>query len=161
LILNTQLQTSGTFAEGKSLAVHNLYNNYAAMLLGYIFEVVKNRSEAEQYLIAVFTDAQSQIDEFYKPGVNAFCRLQLMARKKLADFFLSIGECNIGGSQHQQPFTGKNKFIQQMDTQQQFVFCGLHWHGKTIGKVAAELNKTENDIRKILKECFTIIRNSK
>ncbi|SDE28340.1 hypothetical protein SAMN05216464_10591 [Mucilaginibacter pineti] len=123
------------------------------MLLGYIVEAVKNRDIAEQYLIAVFNDVQNELDEFTKPGVNAFCRLQLMARKKLIDFFGSSTE----------PVSeekSNNKYTAKMNREQQIVFCGVHWQGKTIARLATELNKPDEAIRKILKECFTIIRSS-
>jgi hypothetical protein len=159
--LNTQLQTSGIASGSKLSSVQNLYNSYAAMLLGYIFEVVKSRSVAEQYLVAVFNDVQDQVEEFYKPGVNAFCRLQLMARKKLAGYFETVDDCSTEQAMQKNQFIGHNKFIKQMSADQQLVFCGAHWHGKSIAKLAVELGKPEGDIRKILKECFTIIRTTK
>lgn len=131
------------------------------MLLGYIFEVVKNRGIAEQYLIAVFNDVPNQIEEFYKPGVNAFCRLQSMARKKLAGYVETTNDNSAPDAVQNNVFIVKNKFIQQMTPDQQLVFCGAHWHGKPISKIAAELQKTEDEIRRLLKECFTIIRAAK
>lgn len=131
------------------------------MLLGYIFEVVKNRQVAEQYLVTVFNDAANELDEFYKPGVNAFCRLQLMARKKLAPFFENTDGYSTTGEVPDNTSLGKNKFIKQMTNEQQLVFCGAHWQGKTTSKIAAELGRPDDDIRRILKECFTIIRSSK
>jgi hypothetical protein len=47
-----------------------------------------------------------------------------------------------------------------MTLEQLHVFCGLHYHGKNTITLAAELGKSEDDIRKILKESFTLIRNS-
>ncbi len=161
LILNTKLQTTEIVSGSKLSSVQNLYSNYAAMLLGYIFEVVKSRAVAEQYLVAVFNDVPAQINEFYKPGTNAFCRLQLMARKKLDDYFESVDDCGITKSVQKNVFIGQNKFLKQMTHEQQVVFCGMHWHGRTTAKLAAELDKPEGEIRKILKECFTIIRTSK
>lgn len=156
-----QLQTYGEVGGSKLSSVNNLYNNYAGMLLGYLFEVVKNRSVAEQYLILVFNDVPNEIEEFYKPGVNAFCRLQLMARKKLADFFENTEDHSTYNAVQNNVFIVKNKFIKEMTPDQQLVFCGAHWHGKTISKIAAEMEKPEDAVRKLLKECFTIIRVAK
>lgn len=156
-----QLQTSEIVKGSKLSSVHNLYNSYAAMLLGYIFEVVKNRKVAEQYLVAVFNDAAMTPDEFYKPGVNAFCSLQLIARKKLASFFEGVGECSAAEAVQKNTLTGKSKFIKLMTADQKLVFCGVYWQGKTTSKLAAELGRPDEDIRRVLKECFTIIRRSK
>lgn len=154
-----QVQTPEVTGQNRSLSVNGLYNNYAAMLLGYIFEAVKNRAIAEQYLIAVFNDVPNELDEFTKPGVNAFCRLQQMARKKLVPFFEAGDGCVQENTLQKGTATG-NKYTAQMNHEQQLVFCGLHWQGKTIARVATELNKPEEAVKKILKECFTIIRNS-
>lgn len=140
-------------------AVNHLYNSYAAMLLGYIFKVVKNQPVAEQYLVLVFNDVPDELDELYKPGVNAFCHLQLMARKKLTSFFESTNEGTNEETSQKDPFISKNRFLNLMNQEQQLVFCGAHWQGKTTAKLAAELNRPDDEIRKILKECFTIIRS--
>jgi hypothetical protein len=128
------------------------------MLLGYIFEVVKSQSVAEQYLILVFNDVPNEIEELYKPGVNTFCRLRLMARKKLIDFFEDIEEHNTRDTVQNNGFIVKNKFIKEMTPDQQLVFCGVHLYGKPVSKIAAELEKPEEAVRKLLRECFTIIR---
>jgi DNA-directed RNA polymerase specialized sigma24 family protein len=156
-----QLQTSGEVGGSKLSSVNNLYNNYAGMLLGYLFEVVKSRPVAEQYLMLVFNDVPNEIEEFYKPGVNAFCHLQSMARKKLADFFENTEDQNTRDAVQNNVFIVKNKFIKEMTPDQQLVFCGAHWHGKTISKIAAEMKKPEDAVRILLKECFTIIRAAK
>jgi DNA-directed RNA polymerase specialized sigma24 family protein len=157
---DNQFQTSGITVQGRSAFVNALYNQYSAMLLGYIFEVVKNMADAEQYLIAVFKDVPHELDELSKTGVNTFCYLQLMARKKLSGFFEAIDEC-AGTEQNSKTIANsKNKYVGLMTTDQQHVFCGIYWHGKTVAKLAEELGKAEDAVRKLLKECFTIIRSS-
>jgi len=129
------------------------------MLLGYIFEVVKNQSVAEQYLVSVFNDVPNELDEITKPGVNALCRLQMMARKKLTIYFETLDD---GADPRQRNMAiSNNKFIALMSAEQQQVFCGVHYQCKTITKLAAELNKPEDTIKKTLKECFTIIRSGR
>lgn len=140
--------------------VSALYNQYAGMLLGYIFEVVKNMTVAEQYLIAVFKDVPYELGELTKPGSNVFCQLQIIARKKLAGFFDSVHNCEDGAERRPAIANTNNKYIGTMNSEQQLVFCGIYWHGKTISRLAIELDKTEDAVKKILKECFTTIRNS-
>ena len=46
-----------------------------------------------------------------------------------------------------------------MTPEQEQVFCGMHYHGKSTATLAAELGKSEDAVKIILKESFTIIRN--
>jgi DNA-directed RNA polymerase specialized sigma24 family protein len=156
--LNTQVQNPVSIGHSRLLLVHKLYQQYAGMLLGYIYDVVKNQAIAEQYLVAVFKDAVHELNEFANEDVSTFCYLQALARKKLTEYFRSTTyhkEENILKSD-----ICNNKYIKQMTNEQRLVFCGIHWHGKTVASLATELNKPEENIRKILKDCFTIIRNS-
>jgi 23S rRNA maturation mini-RNase III len=156
--VNTQVQNSAPVGQSRLLLVHKLYQQYAGMLLGYIVDVVKNQAIAEQYLVAVFKDVTHELDELTNQDVSTFCHLQAMARKKLAEYFNGTVQHN--GDGKNKPSICNNKYTQQMTHEQQLVFCGVHWHGKTITSLAAELNKPEESIRKILKDCFTIIRSS-
>lgn len=156
-----QLKSTGSIVHGGPAYVNNLYNQYAAMLLGYIFEVVKNMTVAEQYLIAVFKDVPHELGEVLKSGGNEFCQLQLIARKKLSDFFVSVDECATNDVKHIGIANSNNKYIGFMNNEQKLVFCGVYWQGKTVSRLAAELEKTEDAIKKILKECFTTIRNTR
>jgi galactose-1-phosphate uridylyltransferase len=158
--LNTQLQASAPMAQSKSAAVRNLYNSYAATLLGYIFEVVQNKPVAEQYLVAVFNDVPNEIEELSKAGVNVLCRLQIMARQKLAKFFETIDNDTDRKAWQNMPWVN-NKHVAPMTPLQQKVFCSVYYQCETTSHIAAELNKTEEEVRKTLKECFTIIRNGR
>ncbi len=159
--VNTLLQNSGIISQSHALLVHTLYKQYAAMLLGYIVEVVKNRTIAEQYLIAVFKDVPHELDKFLKKDVNSFCLLQVMARKKLSDHFRNDDDHHESQLEQHEMAICNNKFTRQMNHEQQLVFCGVHWHGKTVQRLAAELDKPEEVIKRILKDCFTIIRSSR
>jgi DNA-directed RNA polymerase specialized sigma24 family protein len=48
-----------------------------------------------------------------------------------------------------------------MSPLQQQVFLGVYYQCKTTSHIAKELNKTEEEIRKTLKECFNIVRNGR
>ncbi|MBK0377713.1 hypothetical protein [Mucilaginibacter segetis] len=139
-----------------------LYKGYADMLLGYIFEVVKNQEMAEQYLADLFNELTfSDIQEMTMPEVNTYCRLQDIARRKLMSFFNSVDDCGQKLHTNNGTVIRKNRFIDLMDAQQQHVFCGIHYNGKSISVLAHELNTCEADIKKILKESFTIIRKNR
>ncbi|MBL4675219.1 MAG: sigma-70 family RNA polymerase sigma factor [Mucilaginibacter sp.] len=137
-------------------AAQELYTNYGAMLLGYITEVVKDRPAAEGYLADVFSGLSTG-DIYHIAGTadgSTYVRLQQYTRKKLVSFISTTDDCanvEIKG----------NRLIDLMNPEQQLVFCGLHYHGKTIGKLAGELNKTDEEIRQILKQSFNIIRSNR
>ena len=132
------------------------------MLLGYIKEVVKEIAIAEQYLIEVFNDLQHKdIEEILAPGANAFLRLQQLARKKLSSFISTVEDCADQVEITTKKAIQSNKFIEMMNQEQQLVFCGVHYHGKTTAKLATELNKPEDTIRQLLRESFTIIRKNR
>lgn len=132
------------------------------MLLGYLLEVVKEKSVAEQYLIDIFNELQfDRIQAITKQGVNTFCQLQSIARKKLACFVNTVDDCADKQVKAIKPAITGNNFVARMAPEQQHVFCGMHYHGKSTATLAAELNKPEDAIRRILKESFTIIRNQR
>lgn len=132
------------------------------MLLGYIKEVVKEIAIAEQYLIEVFNDLQHKdIEEILAPGANAFLRLQQLTRKKLSSFISTVEDCADQVEITTKKAIQGNKFIDLMDQEQQLVFCGVHYHGKTTAALATELNKPEDTIRQLLRESFTIIRKNR
>ncbi|MBD1387162.1 hypothetical protein IDJ75_17880 [Mucilaginibacter rigui] len=132
------------------------------MLLGYIKEVVKEQAMAEQYLIELFNELKTaDINEVTAAGVNTFLRLQQIARKKLSSFITTVEHCTDQAEIATKKAITGNKFIELMSSEQQLVFCSVHYHGKTITKLAAELNKPEDTIRLLLRESFTIIRNNR
>lgn len=140
----------------------DLYNSYGSMLLGYLFEVTKSKPVAEQYLVDIFNGLQfTDIQAITKPGVNTFCQLQVIARKKLASFLETVVECADPAVKPKTLPEQSNKFTDLMEPEQRQVFCGIHYHGKSAGILAAELNKTEEAIRQILKESFNVIRNQR
>lgn len=132
------------------------------MLLGYIKEAVKDQTVAEQYLIEVFNELKAtDIKDMMAPGANAFLGLQQIARKKLSSFISTVEDCADANEVAAKKTITGNKFIDMMDHEQQLVFCGVHYHGKTTAKLATELNKPEDTIRQLLRESFTIIRNNR
>jgi hypothetical protein len=139
----------------------SLYTNYGGMLLGYIQQVVKDRVTAEQYLVELFNDLQPlTLQEISAPGINTFCRLQLLARGKLASYISKVGNFVAQADDSNKKNLQGNTFTDMMSHEQQLVFCGIHYHGKSTAALAIELNKPEATIRQLLKDSFTIIRNT-
>lgn len=140
----------------------SLYESYAAMLLGYLQEVVTDKQLAEDYLVDIFNELQfADIQAITKAGTNTFLQLQQIARRKLIAHNLTVAACPSDGNNMQKPSIKGNKFIAIMSAEQQHVFCGMHYHGKSIAALASELAKPQEEVRKILKASFLIIRNQR
>ncbi|MFD0793287.1 hypothetical protein ACFQZX_06630 [Mucilaginibacter litoreus] len=140
-------------------AKHQLFAGYGAMLLGYITEVVKDRLTAERYLVDIFSGLKPEdLNIILAEGNNTYCSLLQHVRKKLASFINTVNDCSLNP---QDPLIAGNRFIDLMNKEEQFVFCSVHYYGKTIAGIAAELNKPEADVKQILKQSFTIIRNNR
>lgn len=141
-----------------SSIIHALYDEYAGLLLGYIYEVVKDREIAEEYLVSVFNELPCHLHEITRPGLNTYHQLQLLTRKVLADYFATIPACVPANPEKNYLPSNPNKFLSGMTEEQQLIFCSVHYHGKSICVLAAELNISETAIKKTLKQAFEVIR---
>jgi hypothetical protein len=154
--MNQQIQST---APTNFIPARDLYNNYGAMLLGYISGIVNDPNIAGQYLVEVFKDLPDGLPADLEKGLSIFIRLQILARRKLEPFFETVRDCVVP-----EPATNgihnQNKYLELMTPDQQAVFCGMHYHGKSVNILSLELNKPGEEIKKILKQSFTIIRNS-
>ena len=143
-----------------SYGISELYDKYAGMLLGYIYDIVKDSQLAEQHLVSIYSGLPANYNEVIAAGENTWCYLQRLAKKHLLDF--------IGNSKTEyQPeqidlvtYNNRNKFLKLMTQEQKDVFCGIYHYKKTISQLATDLNKSEDFIRKTLKEAFAIIKKT-
>lgn len=124
--------------------------------MGYIYEVVKDQQLAEQYLVQVFNQLPEQLDTA-DTSIRLYLRLQLIARKLLAAYFENGSNHIPSTATTYLPFR-QNKYLDNMNNEQQHVFCKLHYCGKSISQLAAELQRPESDIKQILKEAFDGMR---
>lgn len=136
--------------------LHDIYDKYAAMLLGYVSEVVKDRKLAEEHLVSIFNNVPKHLSELNNTQTNTWCQLQRLAKKHLT----GAPAANEHGKAYNGTTIelGSNKFLGQMTNEQHTVFCGVYYNQKTIIQLADELNKPEEFIRKTLREAFAIIR---
>jgi DNA-directed RNA polymerase specialized sigma24 family protein len=140
------------------LSARTLYDNYGAMLLGYLFEVMQDQGIAEQYLVDIFNEVAKKPTNYNANGLSTLSQLQILARKKLTPYYQTVKDSGTGPDNTKSTTAKQNKYLSQMTPEQQHVFCSLHYHGKSICMLAVEMQKPEDDIRKILKEAFTLIR---
>jgi len=123
------------------------------MLLGYINEIVKDTALAEKYMVSVFTSLAEQSVNDYLTD-NTWCRLQQIAKTKLAGFTNTVQDCN----DYAKPYLDNNSLLNLMTDEQKNIFCAVYYHGQTTAELAKQLNISESDIRKALKEALAIIR---
>ncbi|MGZ3756774.1 MAG: RNA polymerase sigma factor [Mucilaginibacter sp.] len=153
--MDTQQQTITTSHQQGLL---NLYDKYASLLLGYIYEIVKDHELAEQYLISTFKHIADQYHDIVS-AQNIWSKLQQIAKRTLAEFFVSIKDCDSTAVSTKNSL--QIKVISKMTEEQRTVFCGVYYHGKTTAALAKQLSKPELTIRKTLKEAFAIIRQGR
>ncbi|RVT99845.1 sigma-70 family RNA polymerase sigma factor [Mucilaginibacter limnophilus] len=155
--MDTRLQyLSADTPQHRVKAIQALYERYAGMLFGYILDVVKDEKLAEQYLAETFSSIPLQENEFFTSDGNEYCKLQNLARTALSSFYNSNKNDSTENGSPKRP----NSFLKLMTATQRQVFCGLYYCGKTTSGLAAELNITSTEVRKLLKEAFTIVRNN-
>ena len=121
------------------------------MLLGYIFEVVKDHKLAEEYTAEVFTKFARTPDQH--STTNVWLQLQQAAKTQLTAFYQSLALCEDYSANYMQ-----NTHVSQMSTEQRNIFCAVYYHGKTTADLAAQFNKQESEIRKTLREAFAFIK---
>lgn len=147
-------------AKNKTENVQSLYERYSGMLLGYIFEVVKDRSQAEECLVQLFCELSKQFNEKEWTGSGNWCQLQRLARNKLTAFTDTFKDSHPPVASGLVMQNSNDNYLQQLTTVQRQVFYDVYYHGKPVERISMELNETEGSIRKILKEAFAIMRKS-
>lgn len=127
------------------------------MLLGYITEVVKDEAVAEEYLVRVFNEVSYRFDEITADGNNIWLQLQRVAKSELTGFFDSLKSCDIPARELEQ-YAARNRFVKLMTAGQRAIFCQVYYHGKSTAEIARQLGQSEQSVRRILREAFSIIR---
>lgn len=150
-------QGSVTFLGNRTNGFYELYDRYAPMLLGYITEVVKDEAMAEEYLVRVFNEVSYRFDEITADGNNIWLQLQGLAKSELTVFFDSLKGCDIPATELEQ-YAARNRFVKLMTAGQRAVFCQVYYRGKSTAEIARQLGQSEQLVRRILKEAFSIIR---
>jgi hypothetical protein len=146
-----------TLLQTKATTIHGLYNVYAGMLMGYIFEIVKDKTLAEEYLVKTFGSVNKQFNEINWSD-NKWCLLQRFAKNELAEFNKALKDCD-------PPATitspnSPNKYLDKMTDEQKHIFCNFYYNKRTSAELSQELKKPEKQIRELLKEAFVIIKTS-
>ncbi|WP_461452068.1 sigma-70 RNA polymerase sigma factor region 4 domain-containing protein [Mucilaginibacter sp.] len=136
-----------------------LYDKYAGMLLGYIYDIVDDSKLAEQHLVSIYSGLSVNYKELIPDGENTWCYLQRLAKKHLSGFQEGLKEPKLKGIDFNNK-NDRNRFLKLMTHEQKEVFCGIYHYGKTVTKLSKELNIAEDTVRRTLKEAFAIIKQA-
>lgn len=148
----------GTSIKITPVTVHSLYKNYGGMLLGYIFEIVKDRKVADECLVKIFSDLALQLHTIKWDNGSHWLKLQRFAREQLS----SYGE---HFPQKQSPIPTSvvrdvdGGSLERLTDQQRTVFYNIYYNNSKIDELSILLNKQKDSIRKTLKEAFAIMTN--
>jgi hypothetical protein len=149
--------------QGKALlqtkppGIHILYDNYAAMLLGYINDVVKDKAVAEEYLLKTFNTIAQKFNCTNWNERNNWVQLLGFARAELIPFHDAVKGCEAPAVVGINDSTD-HKYLDKMTADQKHVFCSIYYNKKTTAELSKEINKSEELIKTLLKEAFCIIR---
>ena len=155
LNVNVNIEQPRSLTNNEVLATRALYYRYSSWLLGYLIEVVKDYTIAEQYLVEVFKEVPNRLDDFSGPQNQHWKVLRNLAQSKLHG--VRVRDLNKDTTSPERlKFDG---FVSNLTVEQQIVFCGVYYYQKSTQILAAELNMTDADIKKILKDAFIMIKN--
>ncbi|WP_068399059.1 RNA polymerase sigma factor [Pedobacter cryoconitis] len=152
-----------TLVANKQASIRSLYDKHASMLLGYIFEIVKNQKLAEEYLVKVFCDIAQHFNEIDWDETNNWCQLKRFAQNKLnqlTDSGRMASDLKDMGLQVSGSHESHTRFPDYFTEEQHHIFYSVYYYGKSVETISKELNKEEESIRKTLKEAFAIMRKS-
>ena len=130
------------------------YDNYAAMLLGYINGIVKDHQKSEEHLIVILTSFAKDFGTRKKGDLNIWLELRQYAQGKLMLF--NTPEQQLKSNQ----LTSKGNLDLLNDLQKR-IFCAVYYHGKSISYLAATLKSNEDEIRNQLKLSIDKMRRAR
>lgn len=129
-----------------------LYNKYSGMLLGFISQIIDDRSQAELQMINVFKElAKSGLDNNLSNQATVITSWNEL--RKFALIYLPVKNVT------QQPTT-KPIIKQHLTEQEQQVFNIAYYQKQSVSAIAMQLKQTEDSIRETLKKAFAVMKQN-
>ena len=157
--MNLNIDRSPRLSSNDVLVTRALYYRYSSWLLGYLMAVVKDYELAEQYLVDIFKDVPSRLHEFTGSESSPWLCLQVLAKSKLKGYASALRANKAKTNFDSMERLKFDSYVDAMTTEQQIVFCGVYYYQKSTALLAQELNKADDEVKKILKEAFLMIKN--
>ena len=138
--------------KAKATDIRLLYSKYSGMLLGYISQIIDDKSQAEAQMISIFCElAKANIKAVDQSSIeNIYCwnDLRRFALNHLPE------KSNYEHHSKNIPSLKLNEF-------QQKVFDIAYYQKKSLSAIATQLNQPEESIRKTLKEAFAVMKGKR
>jgi len=154
LIAKETLQSKLSIGVGP--AIDFLYDNYSAMLYGYVLQFIPDRQEAEKMLVLIFGDLSARLPEACTSPLSVYCWMQVEARKVI----LAYRQASVNGQATSSGDTYYLTLLQHASDQQKRVFSELFLKGRDKEELAGEMQITVQDINRLLKESLLVMRNN-
>jgi len=135
----------------KPSSIHHLYDAYGGMLLGYIYEVVKDHAIAEDCLVKTFSRIAQKFNEINWTDTNAWRLLQNFAKNELTAFHKVAENYEVSAAL-------PNAYLDLMTDEQRLVFCNVYYSKNTTAQLARQLSKPDVEVKQLLKAAFAVIR---
>jgi DNA-directed RNA polymerase specialized sigma24 family protein len=146
------------YKDGKQ-GVQALYDKYGGMLFGYVLEVVRSRSLAEEYVVKIFSDLAVSYDELDWTSANDWTRLLGFAKGKLQE--VEVPEMiDLESRGRVKIHFANNNCLNRLNEEQKRVFYMIYYSGKSVRTVAKKIAKSEEAVKALLNEAFNIIRKA-
>ncbi|TDQ11896.1 RNA polymerase sigma factor [Pedobacter metabolipauper] len=143
----------------KQISIRRIYDKYADSMLGYVYEVVKDRKLAEEYLVEIFCDISTHFDDNdLEENIN-WSKLQRFAKNKLQAFNDTI-KLSDPGTVAVTVHNSSNMYLDKLTDEQRLVFCAAYYYGKSVISISEELSIPKEQVQKTLKDAFSIIRKT-
>jgi len=139
----------------------DLYNHYGGMLLGYLTDIVKDHQLAENYLVDIFRELPEYVEDYLSSDRSIWVQLQALTKSKLSSFFNSQQDCRFVADDIHQKWSRVGSQLAGLSPLQRTVFCGMYYHQKSLSIIAHETGQSEDVVKRILREVFTMIRNGR
>jgi DNA-directed RNA polymerase specialized sigma24 family protein len=137
-------------------ALRTIYNQYGGALLGYITGIVNDHAEAENYFVEIFKRISRFAEELIRPEVNTWLRLQQLAKNFL--YKNTQPALNSADTEFVAPGQSNNS-LNLLTAEQKYIFCSIYYGNRSIESLAQEMRIAKDDIRRRLREAFSVIRN--
>ena len=157
--MNLNIDKSVSLSSNDVLVTRALYYRYSSWLLGYLMAVVKDYELAEQYLVEIFKEVPNRLQDFTGSESSPWLCMQMLAKAKLKGYTSALRTSRSRANFDSTERLKFDSYVSAMTTEQQIVFCGVYYYQKSTALLAQELNKADDEVRKILKEAFLMIKN--
>ena len=136
--------------KGNQKDIHQLYDKYAGMLLGFIRGTVQDHRRSEEILVKIISAFVLETNG--QP--TSWLQLRQFAKFKLPEFS-SINNEKLNGNHT------NNEYLNLLDEEEKYIFQMVYYQGKSINQLADLLNKSENILRNQLKSSIDKIRKAR